>query len=84
MKELSKKTSGFTDSLIRRMTRVANKYDAINLSQGYPDFDPPKEITDKLAEVAATGPHQYATTWGSESIRKALAQKQEQSRYTCH
>ena len=77
MKELSKKTSGFTDSLIRRMTRVANKYDAINLSQGYPDFDPPKEITDKLAEVAATGPHQYATTWGSESIRKALAKKQE-------
>ena len=77
MKELSEKTSGFTDSLIRRMTRVANKYDAINLSQGYPDFDPPKEITDKLAEVAATGPHQYATTWGSESIRKALAKKQE-------
>ena len=47
MKELSEKTSGFTDSLIRRMTRVANKYDAINLSQGYPDFDPPKEITEK-------------------------------------
>lgn len=76
MKPLSDKTAGFTDSVIRRMTRVSNQYGAINLSQGFPDFDPPKEITDKLSELAHIGPHQYATTWGSQTIREALARKQ--------
>ena len=46
MRELSQRTSQFTDSVIRRMTRVANKYGAVNLSQGFPDFDPPVAITD--------------------------------------
>lgn len=77
MKPLSDKTAGFTDSVIRRMTRVSNQYGAINLSQGFPDFDPPKEITDKLSELAHSGPHQYATTWGSQTIREALARKQK-------
>ena len=52
MKPLSDKTAGFTDSVIRRMTRVSNQYGAVNLSQGFPDFDPPKEITDRLREIA--------------------------------
>ena len=56
MQELSQRTSQFTDSVIRRMTRVSMKHDAINLSQGFPDFDPPAAITDRLAEVAHTGP----------------------------
>ena len=77
MKPLSDKTAGFTDSVIRRRTRVSNQYGAINLSQGFPDFDPPKEITDKLSELAHIGPHQYATTWGSQTIREALARKQK-------
>lgn len=77
MKKLSNSTANFTDSVIRRMTRVANQYNAINLSQGYPDFDPPKEITDRLAQVAASGPHQYALTWGAQNFREALARKQE-------
>lgn len=77
MKPLSIKSSGFTDSVIRRMTRVSNKYGAVNLSQGFPDFDPPKEITDKLSEVAKKGPHQYALTWGAQNFREALARKQE-------
>ena len=77
MKPLSDKTAGFTDSVIRRMTRVSNQYGAINLSQGFHDFDPPKEITDKLSELAHIGPHQYATTWGSQTIREALARKQK-------
>ncbi len=77
MKPLSDKTAGFTDSVIRRMTRVANKYGAINLSQGFPDFDPPKAITDRLAEIAPYGPHQYATTWGAQNFREALAKKHE-------
>ncbi len=77
MKPLSTKSSGFTDSVIRRMTRVSNKYGAVNLSQGFPDFDPPKAITDRLAEVAGEGPHQYALTWGAQNFREALAKKQE-------
>ena len=77
MKSLSTRTASFTDSVIRRMTRISNKYGAVNLSQGFPDFDPPKEITDRLAEVAATGPHQYALTWGAQNFREALAAKQK-------
>lgn len=77
MKELSLRTSQFTDSVIRRMTRVSNQYGAVNLSQGFPDFDPPKEITDRLAAIAGIGPHQYALTWGAQNFREALAKKQE-------
>ncbi len=77
MKPLSEKTAHFTDSVIRRMTRVSNEYNAINLSQGFPDFDPPTEITDKLREIAARGPHQYALTWGAKNFRDALAAKHE-------
>lgn len=77
MKSLSRRTERFTDSVIRRMTRISNQYGAINLSQGFPDFEPPKEITDRLAQVAKEGPHQYALTWGAENFRQALAKKQE-------
>ena len=76
MQQLSSKTSHFTDSVIRRMTRVAMRYDAINLSQGFPDFDPPKPILDRLAQVAHEGPHQYAITWGAPNFRAELAAKQ--------
>ena len=51
MRPLSARTATFTDSVIRRMTRVSLKYGAVNLSQGFPDFDPPKPILDRLAEV---------------------------------
>lgn len=77
MQELSKRTAGFTDSVIRRMTRISNQYNAINLSQGFPDFEPPAEILNRLAEVAKEGPHQYALTWGAQNFREALARKQE-------
>lgn len=77
MKELSNRTAQFTDSVIRRMTRISNQYEAINLSQGFPDFDPPKEITERLSKVALEGPHQYAITWGAQNFREALAKKQE-------
>ena len=49
MKQLSARTGGFTDSVIRRMTRISNQYGAINLSQGFPDFQPPQPILDRLA-----------------------------------
>ncbi len=71
----SVKSSKFTDSVIRRMTRVCNKYGAVNLSQGFPDFDPPKAVTERLREVAPVGPHQYAITWGAQDTREALAAK---------
>lgn len=77
MKTLSKRTADFTDSVIRRMTRISDQFGAINLSQGFPDFEPPKEITDRLSEVAKEGPHQYALTWGAQNFREALAKKQE-------
>lgn len=76
MPELSKRTNTFTDSVIRRMTRVSLKYGAVNLSQGFPDFEPPKEILQRLAEVSGEDFHQYSITWGAQNFREALAEKQ--------
>ena len=79
MPKLSARVGTFTDSVIRRMTRISDEYGAINLSQGFPDFDPPKALTDRLAEVAHTGPHQYSVTFGAENFRAALAKKAAKS-----
>ena len=76
MPGLSNRVQTFTDSVIRRMTRISDEYGAINLSQGFPDFDPPKEIMDALAKAAYEGPHQYSITFGAENFREALARKQ--------
>ena len=75
MPELSGRTENFTDSVIRRMTRVSLQYGAVNLSQGFPDFDPPKAMLDRLAEVSYEGPHQYPITMGAPNFRQALAKK---------
>ena len=76
MPQLSDRVQTFTDSVIRRMTRICNRYDAINLSQGFPDFDPPQEMMDALAAAAHKGPHQYAVTFGAQNFREALARTQ--------
>jgi aminotransferase len=76
MPTLSKRTEQFTDSVIRRMTRIANQYGAVNLSQGFPDFDPPEELKEALKKVAGGSIHQYAITWGADNFREALARKQ--------
>jgi aspartate/methionine/tyrosine aminotransferase len=76
MPRTSDRVKGFTESVIRRMTRVANQYDAINLSQGFPDFDPPAEIIAAGEAAMRHGPHQYAVTWGAPDFRQALAAKQ--------
>ena len=76
MPELSKRTETFTDSVIRRMTRISNKYGAVNLSQGFPDFEPPRELLERLAEVTGEDFHQYSSTWGAQNFREALAEKQ--------
>jgi aminotransferase len=76
MPNLSNRVGIFTDSVIRRMTRISNQYGAINLSQGFPEFDPPKEIMDALAKAAYDGPHQYSITFGAQNFREAVARKQ--------
>ncbi|MDY2737751.1 pyridoxal phosphate-dependent aminotransferase [Intestinibacter sp.] len=79
MPKLSNRVNTFTDSVIRRMTRISDKYGAINLSQGFPDFPPPKAMTDALAKIAAEGPHQYSVTFGAPNLREAIAKKQSKA-----
>lgn len=76
MPTTSQRTSLFNESVIRRMTRVANAHGAINLSQGFPDFDPPEALLKAAERAARNGPHQYAVTWGAPGFRAALARKQ--------
>ena len=76
MPELSSRVQTFTDSVIRRMTRISDEVGAINLSQGFPDFPPPKELTERLKTVADEGPHQYPVTFGAPNFRAAVAKKQ--------
>ena len=73
MPKLSRKINLFTDSVIARMSKVAEGCGAINLSEGFPDFPPPKAMLDRLAEVAKEGPHQYSLDNGASNLRRALA-----------
>lgn len=68
--------AGFTESVIREMTRVAHEHEAINLSQGFPDFDPPPQLVEAAHRALDAGYHQYSVTWGSPRFRRALARKQ--------
>jgi len=68
----------FTESVIREMTRISDQYDAINLSQGFPDADPPQPVIDAAVKAMRNGPHQYAVTWGAPNFRQALIEKQQQ------
>lgn len=75
MPTTASRLNGFTESVIRGMTRLAQQHGAINLSQGFPDFEPPEALLQAL-EAATRGPHhQYAVTWGAPRFRQALAQK---------
>jgi len=76
MPSTSHRVSTFTESVIRSMTRLANKHGAINLSQGFPDFAPPEELAQAAEWAGRHGPHQYAVTWGAPGFRAALARKQ--------
>jgi aspartate/methionine/tyrosine aminotransferase len=73
---LSRRIENFTDSVIRRMTRIANEHGAVNLSQGFPDFDPPVKLKNALKDAANGDKHQYSITWGAQNFREALAKKQ--------
>jgi len=76
MPAVATKLESFTESVIREMTRIANRYDAINLSQGFPDFDPPAELVEAGKRAMDGNNHQYAITWGAPRFRQALARKQ--------
>lgn len=80
MPKTSRRLEQFTESVIRRMTRVANAHGAINLSQGFPDFDPPEPLLRAAERTGRAGPHQYSVTWGAPALRQALARKH--SRFT--
>jgi aminotransferase len=75
MPNLALRINTFTESVIREMTRVADQYEAINLAQGFPDFDPPAELVAAAGRALQDGYHQYAVTWGSPRMRAALARK---------
>jgi aminotransferase len=75
MPRTADRLENFTESVIREMTRIANQHDAINLSQGFPDNNPPPEVLAAAEKAMREGPHQYAITWGAPGFRKALAAK---------
>jgi aminotransferase len=76
MPATSRRVSTFTESVIRSMTRLATKHGAINLAQGFPDFDPPDALKGAAEHAGRHGPHQYSVTWGAPGFRAALARKQ--------
>lgn len=69
----ARRTHGFTESVIREMTRVANEHGAINLAQGFPDFPCPQVLKDVACEAIRADVNQYAVTWGAPRLRKAIA-----------
>jgi aminotransferase len=73
---LAKRLNSFTESIIRDMTRVADEYGAINLAQGYPNFNPPDSLVRAAIEALKAGHHQYGLTSGTPNFRAALARKQ--------
>jgi len=75
MARTSRRTAVFTESLIREMSRVAARHNAINLAQGFPDWDPPAALIAAAKAAMDEHRHQYAVTWGSTEIRQALAAK---------
>jgi aminotransferase len=71
----AKRLEGLTESVIREMTRLALKHEAINLSQGFPDFDPPPELLDAAADALRQGYNQYTITWGAPRLRARIAEQ---------
>jgi len=71
----ARRTHGFTESVIRGMTRLANEHRAINLAQGFPNFPCPELLKDAAAKAIRDDVNQYAITWGAKRLRDALARK---------
>src|SRR6266516_1924685 len=71
----SQRAEGFTESVIREMTRLCQAYSAINLAQGFPDFDPPDKVKSAASRAIRQGYNQYSTTHGVPRLRQAIAHK---------
>lgn len=69
----ARRTAGFTESVIREMTRLALRHGAVNLAQGFPDFPAPEALKEAAARAIASDQNQYAVTWGAEPLRRAIA-----------
>jgi aspartate/methionine/tyrosine aminotransferase len=76
-KLISEKAERFTESVIREMTRLANRYGAVNLAQGFPDFPAPEEIKRAAIRAIENDHNQYSITWGTKILRDAIAKKYE-------
>lgn len=72
---LAERVTLFSESVIREMTRHANRHSAVNLAQGMPDFDPPTAIIEAADKAMRDGFNQYAITWGAPALRQAIAEK---------
>ncbi|HMF07501.1 MAG TPA: aminotransferase class I/II-fold pyridoxal phosphate-dependent enzyme [Thermoanaerobaculia bacterium] len=73
---LSKRTEPFAESVIREMTRIGAEVGGINLAQGLPDFEPPRQLVAALRRaLAKPGQHQYTFPWGAANFREAIARK---------
>ncbi len=72
---ISRRVQGFTESVIREMTRVVNQHGGVNLAQGMPDFPPPGELLEAAHRAIEGDFHQYAITWGTPRLRRAIADK---------
>src|ERR671934_596492 len=70
---VAERTLGFTESVIREMTRLSDLHGAINLAQGFPDFAAPDEIKQAAIAAIRDDVNQYAITWGARSLREALS-----------
>ncbi|MBI3760629.1 MAG: aminotransferase class I/II-fold pyridoxal phosphate-dependent enzyme [Chloroflexi bacterium] len=73
--QIAQRLSGMRESFIREMTRLAIAHNAINLSQGFPDFDPPREVIDAAHRALDASMNQYSITWGLPALRQAIAAK---------
>src|SRR3954471_12301348 len=69
----ARRTHGFTESVIREMTRVATECGAINLAQGFPDFPAPEIVKEAACAAIRADVNQYAVTWGTRGLREAIA-----------
>ncbi|MEF8832786.1 MAG: aminotransferase class I/II-fold pyridoxal phosphate-dependent enzyme [Candidatus Thermoplasmatota archaeon] len=71
----AERVRGLSESVIREMTRKAKKYDAINLSQGYPEYPTHDQIIESAKRAIESGLNQYSVTWGMEELRKKISEK---------
>src|SRR5436309_12795443 len=72
---MSRRVQGFTESVIREMTRVVDQLGGVNLAQGMPNFPPPRELIDAAHQALEGDFHQYSVTWGAPPLRRAIADK---------